>query len=368
MRVLVTGASGFIGKNLTTHLSETGGVEVLRYGRESTSDELWRGVVEADLVCHLAGVNRPDADSEFRRINTDLTRTLCAFVQKVGKAIPILFASSVYADRGTPYGASKLAAEEALLRHSKQTGSPVYIVRLPNVFGKWCRTNYNSVVATYCYNVARDLPIRVDDPAAPLQLMYVDDVVNTFVQIMAGTASVGPYCEVGPVYPMSVGELADQIRAFRASRESLVSERVGVGVVRALYATYISYLPVEAFAYDLPTHDDPRGVFVEMLKTRDSGQFSFFTAHPGVTRGGHYHHSKTEKFLVLKGRARFRFRHIVSNEVHEILTSGETPRVVEMSPGWSHDITNVGDDEMVVMLWASEVFDQERPDTVPCPI
>ena len=368
MRVLVTGASGFIGKNLTTHLSETDGVEVLRYGRESTLDELRRGVVEADLVCHLAGVNRPDADSEFRRVNTDLTRTLCAFVQKAGKPIPILFASSVHADQGTPYGLSKLAAEETLLGHSKQTGNPVYIIRLPNVFGKWCRPNYNSVVATYCYNIARDLPIRIDDPEAVVRLAYIDDVVNTLAQLMTSTAESGPYCSIEPVYTTTIGELADQIRVFRSSRESLVSDRVGVGLVRALYATYVSYLPTEAFAYELTKHDDARGSFVEMLKTRDSGQISFFTAHPGVTRGGHYHHSKIEKFLVLTGRARFRFRHILSNEIHEILTTGGTPRVVEMAPGWTHDITNVGDDEMVVMLWASEVFNQECPDTVPCPI
>lgn len=368
MKALVTGASGFIGKNLTTYLTETRDFEVLRYGRHSTADEFYSGVGGADLICHLAGVNRPGADSEFRRINTDLTRTLCDAVQAVGRPIPILFASSVHADGSSPYGLSKLAAEEVLLEHSKRTGSPAYIVRLPNVFGKWCRPNYNSVVATYCHNVARDLSIRIDDPAAVVQLVYIDDVVKIFAQIMTGAKVVGPYVTVEPIYTMTVGALADQIRAFRASRDSLVSDRVGVGLVRALYATYVSYLPTEAFSYELPKHDDSRGSFVEMLKTRDSGQISFFTAHPGVTRGGHYHHSKIEKFLVLTGRARFRFRHILSTEVHEILVSGDVPRVVEMAPGWTHDITNVGDDEMVVMLWANEVFDQNRPDTVSCPV
>jgi UDP-2-acetamido-2,6-beta-L-arabino-hexul-4-ose reductase len=246
---------------------------------------------------------------------------------------------------------------------------PVHVFRLPNVFGKWCRPNYNSVVATFCYNIARDLPIQVNDPQATLTLVYIDDVIESFFQVMDGavdTTSADGFATVKPQYTTTVGELARLIRSFRDSRGSLLMERVGTGLVRALYATYVSYLPVEAFAYEVPQHADGRGVFVEMLKTPDCGQFSFFTAHPGVTRGGHYHHSKTEKFLVIKGHALFRFRHMQTGQTHELQTSGDRPQIVETVPGWMHDITNTGPEDMVVMLWANEIFDRIRPDTYNC--
>ena len=246
---------------------------------------------------------------------------------------------------------------------------PVHVFRLPNVFGKWSRPNYNSVVATFCHNIARDLPIQVNDPQAALTLVYIDDVIERFVLLMDGAAPMAGldgFVTVQPQYTTTVGELARLIRAFRDSRGSLVTERVGTGLVRALYATYVSYLPVEEFFYDVPLHADRRGIFVEMLKTPDCGQFSFFTAYPGVTRGGHYHHSKSEKFLVIKGQALFRFRHMQTGQTHELLTSGDRPQIVETVPGWTHDITNTGPEEMVVMLWANEIFDRARPDTYEC--
>jgi len=212
------------------------------------------------------------------------------------------------------------------------------------------------------------LPIQIDDLPYPLTLVYIDDLVTAFVRIMEGKEVCEQYCEAQPLYAISLGELAEQIRAFRASRGTLVSERVGDGLTRALYATYVSYLAPKDFAYEVPKHADSRGVFVEMLKTKDSGQFSFFTAHPGVTRGGHFHHSKTEKFMVIKGSAKFRFRHTMTQELHEVLTSGDKPEIVETIPGWSHDITNVGNDEMIVMLWANEVFDKDHPDTYADPV
>ncbi len=224
------------------------------------------------------------------------------------------------------------------------------------------------IYATFCHNLARDLPIQIHNPAASLSLVYVDDVITAMIAALDEPVEGTSQGTVSPQYTTTLGELADQIKAFGNCRTTLLTDRVGTGLVRALYATYVSYLPNEHFAYDVPAYADPRGVFVEMLKTPDSGQFSYFTAHPGVTRGGHYHHTKTEKFLVIKGRALFRFRHLLTEEVVELTTTGEKPQVVDTIPGWAHDITNVGDDDMVVMLWANEIFDRANPDTYACPL
>lgn len=373
MKVLITGAGGFVGRNLQLRLRERRDVQVVCFTRDQHSKQLAGLLDGVDFVFHLAGVNRPKDPKEFTTGNADLTRELCKAVAAVarltGRTIPILYASSTQASQDNAYGRSKREAEDALMATAQDPLVPVHLFRLPNVFGKWCLPNYNSVVATFCHNISRDLPIQVNDPQATLTLVYIDDVIGQFVQLMDGEVSeagAGGFAAVQPYYDTTVGELAALIRSFRESRRSLVMERVGAGLVRALYATYVSYLPVESFAYDVPQHEDRRGVFVEMLKTPDCGQFSFFTAHPGVTRGGHYHHSKTEKFLVIKGQARFRFRHMETGQMHELETSGNRPQVVETVPGWTHDITNTGADEMVVMLWANEIFDRTRPDTYDC--
>jgi UDP-2-acetamido-2,6-beta-L-arabino-hexul-4-ose reductase len=364
MKVLVTGANGFIGKNLVVHLQEREGMEVLRFVRGESTADLAAKVAQVDFVFHLAGVNRPKDEGEFAQGNRDLTVALCNAIRACGRAIPVVYTSSAQAERDNPYGTSKRGAEEALRELAAEPGQSVWIYRLPNVFGKWCRPDYNSAVATFCHNIVNDLPITVNDPAAQLRLVYVDDVAQAFVSHLGAREQGLHFAEVAPVYETTVGQLADQLYAFKRSRTDLITEPVGQGLVRALYSTYISYYPKEQFAYPLVKHEDPRGVFVEMLKTRDAGQFSYFTAHPGITRGGHYHHTKTEKFLVIKGKARFGFRHIDTGAIHEYFTSGAEPEVVETIPGWSHDITNVGDDEMVVMLWANEVFDRQKPDTV----
>jgi UDP-2-acetamido-2,6-beta-L-arabino-hexul-4-ose reductase len=375
MKVLITGSGGFIGKNLRLRLSERKDVEVFCFGREHTLAQLPELLHGVDFVFHLAGVNRPQDPQQFVVGNRDLTRHICeaacAVAEATGRKVPIVLTSSIQAERDNPYGHSKRAAEEAVLDAAGSHGLPVHVFRLPNVFGKWCRPNYNSAVATFCHNIARGLPIQIDDPAASVTLVYVDDVVERFVQLMDGAdaaVDANGFVLVAPQYAATVGELADLIRAFRDSRGTLMSQRVGTGLARALHATYVSYLPPEAFAYSVPRYGDMRGVFVEMLKTPDCGQFSYFTAPPGVTRGGHYHHSKTEKFLVIKGRARFRFRHMQTGERYELRTSSEDVRIVETVPGWTHDITNIGDDEMIVMLWANEVFDRARPDTYACPL
>lgn len=368
MKVLVTGADGFIGKNLRVALEEQEGMEVLSITRGSSADELVASARQADAVIHLAGVNRPQDSAEFSAGNADFTAALTEALASSGRVVPVAFTSSIQAELGNPYGISKRQAEAHLTAFGERTGSPVSLYRLANVFGKWSRPNYNSAVATFCHNIARGLPIRIDNPEAPVRLVYVDDVIAELLRFLVVPGQGVRHADAGPIYSITVGELAAQIEAFKEVRNSLVSERVGTGLVRALYATYVSYLEPAAFSYDIPKHGDSRGVFVEMLKTKDSGQFSFFTAYPGVTRGGHYHHTKTEKFLVIKGRAQFKFRHLVTGERYELETSGEDPKVVESVPGWSHDITNVGRDEMVVILWANEIFDRARPDTVAAPV
>lgn len=368
MKVLITGANGFVGKNLLVHLSERKDVEVSCFTREDNVSELQKLMPQIDFVFHLAGVNRPLNPQEFKTGNTELTQALCDAIKASGKKIPVLYTSSSQAELENPYGNSKRGAEEALLDLAKECGLPIYLFRLPNVFGKWARPNYNSAVATFCHNIARDLPIQINDPEARITLVYIDDVITQFISAMDSQVVGEPFVNVEPQYSVSVGALAEQLRAFRDSRTNLITEPVGTAFVRALYSTYVSYLPTESFTYEVPKYGDPRGVFVEMLKTRDSGQFSYFTAHPGVTRGGHYHHSKTEKFLVIKGKACFRFRHIVSGQFYELFTEGERPEIVETVPGWTHDITNVGDEEIIVMLWANEIFDRERPDTYARPV
>jgi UDP-2-acetamido-2,6-beta-L-arabino-hexul-4-ose reductase len=361
LKVVITGANGFVGRNLRQRLAERGDVSVECFGRENRPEELPAVIAGADVVYHLAGVNRPLDPEDFARGNTGLTiavcRALAAVAASQGKVPKVVFASSIQAERDNPYGRSKRDAEDVLLQASRDCGFLLRIFRLPNVFGKWARPNYNSVVATFCH--AAD---------APLSLVHVDDVVDRFLHLLDGDTGTDPYAVIAPRYESTVGEVASLVREFHASRRSLVTERVGQGFIRALYATYVSYLPVDRFVYEVPKYGDSRGVFVEMLKTRDSGQFSFFTAHPGVTRGGHYHHSKTEKFLVIRGDARFRFRHVQTGESHELQTSGANPVIVETIPGWTHDITNVGADELIVMLWANEIFDRSRPDTIACPI
>lgn len=375
MKVLMTGSEGFIGKNLQLHLAERKDVETVCFHSQHSVAQLPDMLDGVDFVFHLAGVNRPLDPSAFGTGNHELTSRLCeavcAHVAQTGVKVPILFTSSMQATRNNPYGESKRAAEEAVFTAARSAGFPAHVYRLPNVFGKWCRPNYNSAVATFCYNIARGLPVEIHDPAAPLMLVYIDDVVEQFVKVMDGGDAMPDadgFASVAPQYTTTVGAIVELLQQFEHGSNSLQTGRVGTGLARALYATYVSYLPVEKFSYGVPRHGDARGVFVEMLKTADSGQFSYFTAHPGITRGGHYHHTKTEKFLVIKGQARFKFRHMHTGATHELVTTGGEAQIVETVPGWTHDITNIGNDEMIVMLWANEVFDRARPDTYACPL
>ncbi|NJK51644.1 MAG: capsular polysaccharide biosynthesis protein CapF [Leptolyngbyaceae cyanobacterium SU_3_3] len=364
MQVLVTGASGFVGRNLCLHLSELEHFTVIPITRQSSSKDLREALTRADFIVHLAGVNRPQDPAEFDNGNTGFTQQLCETLAQVGRSMPITYTSSTQAELDNPYGQSKRAAEDVLLAYQQQTSAAVYIYRLPNVFGKWCKPNYNSAVATFCHNIARDLPITVNNSAAGLNVVYVDDVIHHIVELLQQKPVAPGFQSISSIYQTTVGEVVDILRSFRASRDTLITDRVGTGFIRALYSTYVSYLPTSAFSYKVPKYGDDRGVFVEMLKTPDAGQFSFFTAHPGITRGDHYHHTKTEKFLVIKGHAHFGFRNVLTGESYELCTNGADPEIVETVPGWTHNITNIGEDEMIVMLWANEIFDRNQPDTI----
>ncbi|WP_052642238.1 UDP-2-acetamido-2,6-beta-L-arabino-hexul-4-ose reductase [Pseudorhizobium banfieldiae] len=364
MRIAITGAEGFIGRNLDVRLGETGQTDIVRIVRSTPRDELSRRLAGVDLVFHLAGVNRPTNPAEFATGNADFTAELCDVLAGLAKPPRIVVSSSTQAALDNPYGQSKRRAEEIVKAYGARTGAGVNIFRLTNVFGKWSRPNYNSAVATFCHNIAHGLSITINDPGAPLRLVYVDDVVEAFLSLARDEAAPGGFLEAAPVYETTVGAVADMIRSFAASRDDLTTPPVGTGLARALHATYLSFLAPAAFTYTVPVHTDPRGSFVEMLKTRDSGQFSYFTAHPGITRGEHYHHSKTEKFLVIKGTASFGFRQIVTGETFELVIHGGEATIVETIPGWAHNVTNIGDDELIVMLWANEIFDRTRPDTI----
>ena len=364
-RILVTGAGGFVGKNLVTHLNEDSSIEVLSFSRGDSLELLSDMVIKSDTIVHLAGENRPKHDSDYSLVNVELTRNLCQFIRNSERNIPLIFISSTQAKLDNPYGQSKLHAEQLIENFLNNESNSAVIFRLPGVFGKWCRPNYNSVVSTFCFNIAHDLPIKINDPSLTLQLVYIDDVINEIIRSIKAIQPGLQRLEINQIYEITLGQLAEKILAFHNCRSSLTMDRVGIGLTRALYLTYLSYLPTEKFIYSLPQHTDDRGNFVEILKTRDSGQFSFFTIKPGITRGSHYHHSKTEKFIVVKGLACIRFRHLITGETGDITISSEKPQVVDSIPGWVHDITNIGENEAIVMLWANEIFDRNHPDCIP---
>ncbi len=359
---LITGGNGFIGKNLQVALKERD-CEVMLFSYTDDFSTLAEKVKKADIVYHLAGVNRPLSDDQFVQGNTDFTVRLIDTIRLYNPTIKLVYTSSSQAENNSPYGLSKLAAESAILAAVASAGLDASIYRLPGVFGKWCRPNYNSVVATFCHNVIHGIPLRVDAPTHQLELVYIDDVVETFCLHLTGANSENNFCDIPVKYHISLQDLSEKISAFKFSRDSLVTDAVGSGLTRALYATYLSYLPAGQFSYSVPVYEDPRGRFSELLKTPSHGQFSFFTAKPGVTRGGHYHHTKNEKFIVVSGKALFRFEHIITGEVAELEVTANDIRIVETIPGWAHDVKNIGSDELIVMLWANEIFDRSKPDT-----
>ena len=365
IRVLITGSKGFIAQNLIAHLAELKDIQIFSFSRENTIVDLLELTSKIDFVFHLAGVNRTSRKQDFVEENQYLTESLCNSMALTKRKIPLIFASSAQVNQDTDYGKSKLSAEKIVKNYAKNTGSDVFIYRFPNLFGKWCKPNYNSVVSTFCNNIANNLPIEIHDYNHEMKLMYIDDVVSEFIMILFNE-EFKPSINNIPVHSISVGKLGEMINEFHSKRKLLIVDRVGSGFIRAIYATYLSYLKPEAFSYDISSSADERGVFAEVLKTKDSGQFSFFTSKPGKVRGEHYHHTKNEKFLVVTGEAIFSFRNIQTNEEFSISTNGDRLQIVETIPGWAHNIKNIGSSEMRVILWANEIFDKEKSDTYAC--
>lgn len=368
-KILITGALGFIGKNLTAELKNRGYQTIYACDKETTDEELRSFVSDCTFVFHLAGINRPKETSEFTQGNTGFSEKLIRELEEAGNTCPILMSSSIQAALDNPYGVSKKLAEDALFLHEKKTGAKVMVYRLPGVFGKWCRPNYNSVVATFCHNIAHDLPIEIHDPDRMLELVYIDDVIRAFLGAMVGCEKkTDTFYHVDVTHSITLGDLAKTIRSFRELRKTLEVPDLSDPLVTKLYSTYLSYLPQDAFSYPLEMKCDERGSFTEFLRSSDRGQVSVNVAKPGITKGNHWHHSKNEKFLVVKGEACIRFRKIGEEQVITYHVSEKELTVVDIPTGYLHSITNVGSGDLVTLMWASEVFDKNRPDTYYEPV
>ena len=377
MNILITGAGGFVGKNLVAALENirdgkdrTRGLDpdltILPVTRATSAETLKAYCAKADFVFHLAGVNRPKEESEFMQGNRDLTAGLLSLLEAAGNRCPVMLSSSVQAERDNPYGRSKVAGEQLMRDYGARTGAKTLIYRFPNVFGKWCRPNYNSAVATFCHNRANDLPIQVNDRATVLTLVYIDDVVDELIRALQGEETrEGDFCRVPVTHTVTLGEIVDLIETFRLQPNTLVMPEIPNGsFAKKLYSTYLSYLPKEKVAFPLKMNVDQRGSFTELIKTANCGQFSVNISKPGITKGQHWHQTKWEYFIVVSGHALIQERMIGTDEVLEFRVSGEQIEAVHMLPGYTHNIINLSDTEdLVTVMWANEQFDPEHPDT-----
>ena len=364
MKVLVTGSNGFIAKNLLVFLSEVKdkNIEIVTFDREDEFSVVEKNIDSIDIIYHFAGVNRPEDVKEFYEGNTDLTISLIDLLNNKNKNIPFVYSSSIQAELDNDYGKSKKEAEDYIIKNYKK----YYIYRFHNVFGKWCRPNYNSVVATFCNNIANNLEITINDPAKEIELIYIDDICYEMINILNGnepTKKVGDCCYIEPVKKISLQELVDFLYSFKSNMESIYVPKTGDEFIKKLFATFVSYLPVEKMVTNAKKNTDDRGSFTELVRTIDSGQFSISTSKPGVIRGNHYHNTKMERFIVVKGKAKITFKHVVTGEIHEFYVSEEKIEPVMIPPGYSHKIENIGSDEMILMLWCNELFDENKPDT-----
>lgn len=362
MKILVTGANGFIGKDFISFLSEVKDVEVIKVDREHTLESVKDELNDVSFVFHLAGVNRPKDVKEFYEGNADLTSELVNILKSVNSSAPIIYSSSTQAILDNDYGKSKKAAEDII----REYGNGSMIFRLHNVFGKWCKPNYNSVVATFCYKVSHNEEITVNDENTKLELIYIDDICKEFLKVIKGERSAenidGIYY-INPRYTVTLGELANQIKEFKYNTSTIYVPKTGNDFVKKLYSTYISYVPLEDVKSALKMNIDDRGSFTELIRTSDSGQFSVSFSKPGIVRGNHYHHTKLERFIVIKGTAKVNFTHVVTGENIEFIVSGDKIEAITIPVGYTHSIENIGNDEMILAIWCNELFDEKYPDT-----
>lgn len=367
MKILITGAEGFVGKNLVSELYNQGFEDIFEFDINKNNDKLDSFAKNCHFVFHLAGVNRPKDPKDFMKGNFGFTSDLLNALKKHKNKAPILISSSIQAALNNPYGQSKKAGEDLMFEYSKETNAPVFIYRLPNVFGKWCRPNYNSAIATFCNNIANNLPIQINDPEVNLKLVYIDDVVKTFIHKLKNYTSsknnTGKFEEVQPIHEVKLGKIVDLINSFKESRNTLEIPDLADAFTKKLYSTYLSYLPENKFSYLLKMNIDNRGSFTEFIKSPERGQVSINISKPGITKGNHWHHTKNEKFLVVSGSGVIRFRKINSLEIIEYFVSGAKLEVVDIPVGYTHNIQNLGESDMVTVMWVNEVFDKENPDT-----
>ncbi|RAP74008.1 capsular polysaccharide biosynthesis protein CapF [Paenibacillus montanisoli] len=365
MKILVTGAKGFIGKNLIAELKNRNYTDIFEYSKETDPNLLDEYCKEADFVFHLAGVNRPIDSAEYMDGNYGFTSILLDTLKKFQNACTVMISSSTQAVLNNPYGISKKASEDLISKYSRETGAKVLVYRFPNVFGKWCKPNYNSAVATFCHNTAHGLPITVNDPSVVMNLIYIDDIVEELINALSDKETrVGDLCEIPIVHTITLGEIVKLISSFKVSREERSIPDMSDAFTKKLYSTYLSYLPDNMFSYDLNMNIDHRGSFTEFIKTPDRGQVSVNISKPGIVKGNHWHHTKNEKFLVVSGRGVIRFRKIDTNEVLEYFVSGEKLEVVDIPTGYTHNIENLGNTDMVTIMWANEYYNPEKPDTI----
>jgi UDP-2-acetamido-2,6-beta-L-arabino-hexul-4-ose reductase len=364
MKILVTGANGFIGKNLVAELRNKGYTDILEFNKESDQSLLDLYTSKCDFVFHLAGVNRPQNASEFMKGNFDSISELLKYLSKHKNSAPVLYTSSTQAELQNPYGKSKRAGENLLFNYSKENKVKTLVYRLTNVFGKWCKPNYNSAVATFCYNISRNLEININDRNTELTLCYIDDVLDEFVRAIAGNETrVGEFCCVPNSYKYKLGDLVDKLYDFKNNRDSLVMPSLENRFDQVLYSTFLSYLKEDNFSYKLKKNVDSRGWLSEFIKSDSMGQIFISKTKPGIIRGNHWHHTKVEKFLVIQGTAVIKLRKIGNEELIIYSVKGEVPEVVDIPAGYTHSIQNVGEDELITLFWASEIFSQDRPDT-----
>ena len=370
MKILITGAKGFVGRNLALNLRNAGYNDIYEYDIDTSEDKLIKWTEDCDFVFNLAGVNRPKDNSEFMKGNFGFADRLLGLLKSNKNKCPVMNSSSVQAMLDNDYGKSKKAGENLMLEYGRETGAPVYVYRFPNLFGKWCRPNYNSVIATFCYNIANGLSIKVNDESTVLNLVYIDDLIEEMLCALDGKPNMAKdgFCYVDKVYQKTLGEIAELLYSFKEMRENKSVPDFSDEFATKLYATYLSYLPVTEFSYPLKMNVDNRGSFTEIIRTPERGQFSVNVAHPGITKGNHWHNTKNEKFLVVSGKGVIRFKQPFDDKIIEYYVSGEKLEVVDIPTGYTHNIENIGDTDLVTFMWSSECFNPAHPDTIFLPI